>query len=99
MSESPEFLNVHCSACDVDKPATQLFVCRACYDDQMRRKREGKEKANERLAALRAAVDQLRAQLYATQCQDCAGQGMPTKAARYCGHCGEPFARVVEVEE
>ena len=33
---------------------------------------------------------------YLTQCQECAGQDMPTKAARYCAHCGKPFSRTEE---
>jgi uncharacterized OB-fold protein len=55
------------------------------------------------LAALRAEnerlhdeLESLRAQLYGTQCEDCAGQGMPQKAVLYCCHCGQPFTRVVE---
>jgi hypothetical protein len=35
---------------------------------------------------------------FASQCRDCAGQGMPTKAALYCAHCGKPMARAAEKE-
>jgi len=47
------------------------------------------------LERLQAEVTTLTAQLYSTQCRDCAGQGMPTKAALYCNHCGEAFVRMM----
>jgi uncharacterized OB-fold protein len=61
-------------------------VARARAIDDLRAK-------NERL---RDELESLRAQLYGTQCEDCAGQGMPQKAVLYCCHCGQPFTRVVE---
>ena len=42
--------------------------------------------------------DTYKIQLFDTQCRDCAGQGMPTKPALYCSHCGKPRSQVASME-
>ena len=70
-----------------DKETSLLHIC---FEEVNRLKDECER--------LRDELGSLRGQLYATQCRDCAGPGMPTRAALYCCHCGRPFARVATVE-